>query len=144
VLASDIVIATERAQFSVGEGKVGVFDPYVTELLPLVVGLTRARYMAVSGAMVGAETAERWGIVTLLAQSLAGAEEKLSEVISQIKRTSPTARALYKRGMTRQVPDTDPIDVWSTSMGVNGREGLTAFVEKRVPVWSPITCEPLG
>lgn len=143
-LASDVVIATQRARFAVGEARVGVFDPVMPELLPLVVGLSRARYMALTASVIDAECAERWGIVTVLVSDAVSAQGELDSILDRIRRTSPTARALYKRTMTRHVPDTAGFENLNVAVSGNGREGRTAFIEKRLPEWESLNVEPLG
>jgi len=140
-LASDIVIATSKATFAVSEARVGVFDPYVAELLPRVVGLTRARHMAVTASTVDAVTAERWGIVTVLVDDVGAATASLNMVISEIRRTSPTARGLYKRTMTNDVRATDNFEVMRIATGKNGQEGLHAFLDRRPAAWKPLASD---
>lgn len=142
-LASDVVIATSNATFVVAEAKVGIFDPYVAELLPRVVGLTRARHMAVTADTVDAVTAERWGIVSELTDDRASAIHRLQAIVAKIRRASPTARGLYKRAMTAGIAATDNFEVMRVAMSDNGREGMQAFLEKRPPAWRPLSVERL-
>jgi 2-oxoglutaroyl-CoA hydrolase len=137
-LVSDVVIATTRSVFAAPEARAGMFEPYVMEFLVPVVGLTRARHLVATGEFIDAEKAERWGIVTTLADDAEDLERHLATALGRISRGSPTARAMYKRGMTARIPDTDVLDNFRVAMGTNGLEGLRAFRDKRAPQWRPL------
>lgn len=134
-LVSDVVLATRRSTFSAPEARAGMYEPFVMEFLPPVVGLTRARHLVVTGELLDAETAERWGIVTQLADDTDDLDVRLDTLLERISRGSPTARAMYKRGMTARIPDTDVLDNFRVAMGTNGLEGLRAFRDKRRADW---------
>jgi 2-(1,2-epoxy-1,2-dihydrophenyl)acetyl-CoA isomerase len=137
-LCSDTVIATQRSTFAVPETKVGIFDPFVTELLPRVVGLTRARHLALTAQPIDADTAGLWGIVTQVVDDALELGRALDTVTGRLRRGSPSAQARYKRGMTADISDTDIIENIRFTFGRNGREGLDAFASRRVPAWTPI------
>ncbi len=63
VLCCDYVVAANRARFGMPELTIGVAAPLEALLLPLVVGLTRARGMFNTGQHVDAERALEWGLV---------------------------------------------------------------------------------
>jgi 2-(1,2-epoxy-1,2-dihydrophenyl)acetyl-CoA isomerase len=64
VLNADIVLATPRARFLTAYAGVGLSpDSGVSALLPRVVGTHRALELAITGRVLDAETACRWGIV---------------------------------------------------------------------------------
>jgi enoyl-CoA hydratase/carnithine racemase len=134
-LCSDIVIATERSAFAIPESRVGLAEAFTVTLLPLVVGLTRARHMAFTGAPIDAATAERWGIVTTLVGDSDMIESKVDEILAQIRSCSPDAIALYKTGMAMAIPPADPLTVMRIARATNGTEGLRAFVERRDANW---------
>ena len=142
-LVSDVVIATRRSTFSTPEARAGMYEPFITEFLPPVVGLTRARHMVATGQPVDAEAAERWGIVTQLVDAAEDLDQCLEEVLRRISSGSPTARAMYKRGMTASIPDTDVLDNFRVAMGNNGLEGLRAFRDKRQAQWRAIGSDGL-
>ena len=81
-LCCDIRIAARGAKFADTHGRVGVIPGgRMSALLPRLIGLGRAKAMSLSGNMIDAETAERWGLVdqlvepeALMAEALALAE----------------------------------------------------------------------
>ncbi len=130
----DIVIASPRSNFGVPEGRVGLADPYCSTLLPLSIGLGRARYLMVTSEFIDARTASEWGLVHKVVEedSLDAAVE---EMLAKLRRTSPESRRAYKQGANRNVPHMSVDAVLRPVMSANGREGLRAFVEKRPPKW---------
>ncbi|MBA3053929.1 MAG: enoyl-CoA hydratase [Sphingomonadales bacterium] len=82
-LNCDIRIAATTARFADTHARVGVIPGgRMSALLPRVIGLSRAKEMSLSGRMIDAATAERWGLVNrlvapedLMAEALALAED---------------------------------------------------------------------
>lgn len=131
----DVCIATPRSRFGVPEGQVGLADPYCSSILPLSIGLGRARYLMITAEMIEAKIAYEWGIVHKVVEE-AELEGAVQEMLQRLKRTSPESRRAYKQGANRAVPHMSVEAVLRPVMSANGREGLRAFVEKRPPNWS--------
>jgi enoyl-CoA hydratase/carnithine racemase len=130
----DVVVATRRSSFGIPEARVGLADPYCAAILPLSIGLGRARYLMITSERIDAQVAYDWGIVHKLVDG-----EQLDGVVEQVlqglRRTSPEARRAYKQGANRAVPHMSVDAVLRPVLSANGREGLRAFVEKRLPEW---------
>ena len=64
-LLSDIVIASENAEFQDSAHFINDLTPGdgINVLMPLVMGLTRARYFHLTGQVLGAKQALAWGLV---------------------------------------------------------------------------------
>lgn len=154
IINSDIVIASSRAVFGLPEVKRGVVA--LAGALPRLVrtvGKQRAMEMVLTGRMVGAVEAERWGLVN----SVVGVGEKDGEeevgrvvlekalgVAGEIAGNSPDSVLVSREGVklgwegigadeaTAMLNET-----WVKRLyeGENIKEGLRAFVEKRKPVW---------
>jgi enoyl-CoA hydratase/carnithine racemase len=131
----DVVIATPRSTFGVPEGRVGLADPYCSTILPLSIGLGRARYLMVTSEMIEAQLAYEWGIVHKVVPE-AELDAAVEDMLQRLRRTSPESRRAYKQGANRAVPHMSVEAVLRPVMSVNGREGLRAFVEKRPPNWT--------
>lgn len=132
----DVVIASPRARFGVPEGRVGLADPYCSTLLPLSIGLGRARYLMLTSEMIDAQTACEWGLVHKVVPE-AELDAAVEDMLQKLRRTSPESKRAYKQGANRGVPHMSVEAVLRPVMSANGREGLRAFVEKRPPDWSP-------
>jgi enoyl-CoA hydratase len=63
-LACDILIASERARFADTHARVGMLPGWgLSQKLPRLIGLSRAREIAFTGAPINAQTAYDWGLV---------------------------------------------------------------------------------
>lgn len=63
-LCCDIIIASSTAQFADTHAKVGIVPAWgITQRLPRVIGLMRAKEMSLSGNKVSAQQAYEWGLV---------------------------------------------------------------------------------
>jgi len=96
-LASDITYATERAQFSMGFIKIAATpDMGSSYFLAERVGLVRAKEMAFTGDIVGAEEALRIGLVNKVVDHTQISEEVM-KLASYIATKSPKTLAETKR-----------------------------------------------
>ena len=63
-LACDILIASENAQFGDTHARVGIVPGWaLSQKLPRLIGIGRAKELSLTGNFIGAEQAERWGLV---------------------------------------------------------------------------------
>ena len=138
----DMVIATEKSQFGQPEIKLAVYPSMVVALLYRLIGLKKAFEMIITGDSIDAKEAERIGLI-----NLAVPEERLAEEVEKfIKRLtdkSPVALKLAKRATLAGI-DLDFEQALQRSEAIykgnlmktyDANEGLTAFMEKRTPVW---------
>jgi enoyl-CoA hydratase/carnithine racemase len=132
---SDHVIATPDSFFAVPEARVGLADPFCAVLLPRIVGDVRARHLMLSGRRIDAVTAASWGIVTELVAA-GDLEDAIDAITRAFKANSPSSIAAYKHAMNSTIPHMSTAIIASTATHADGREGLTAFVERRPPRWS--------
>ncbi|KAJ5882063.1 Crotonase core [Penicillium soppii] len=159
IINSDLVVAASRAVFGLPEVKRGVVA--LAGALPRLVrtvGKQRAMEMVLTGRMVGAAEAEKWGLVNCVVdvgKPGKGDEadeavsrlvvEKALEIAGEIAGNSPDAVLVSREGVklgwegigadeaTAMLNET-----WVKRLyeGENIKEGLLAFVEKRKPVWA--------
>ena len=60
----DFLIAAQSARFGDTYARVGITPSWgLAQLLPRVIGVRRAKQMSLTGEMIGAETAQAWGLV---------------------------------------------------------------------------------
>jgi len=139
-LACDLRIASEKARFSQPEIRLGLIPGWGgTQLLPRVVGATRAGEMILLGGAVDAEEAHRMGLVNRVVPP-----EKLDEeavrVAEALASGPPRALAVAKRllNLSLQGPLEEGLreeaegfsSLFSTE---DFKEGVAAFREKRRP-----------
>jgi enoyl-CoA hydratase len=64
VIACDIILASSEARFADTHARVGILPGWgITQRLPRLIGMPRAKQLSFSGAFLDATTAERWGLV---------------------------------------------------------------------------------
>ena len=141
-LACDIVIAARSASFIESFSRLGLIpDSGGTWILPRLVGMARARGLAMLGPKVSAEQAEAWGMIwqvvddgELMATALGLAEQMA---------TQPTRGfAFTKRALAASAANTldAQLELEKELMRAAGKthdyqEGVKAFLEKRQPVY---------
>ncbi|MDB5365382.1 MAG: paaG [Rhodospirillales bacterium] len=139
-LSCDIVLAARSANFIQAFCKIGLVpDSGGTFLLPRLIGLARARALALLGEKVSAETAVAWGMIWRAVDddALLGEATALARQLA----TQPTAGlALIKRALDESLTnDLDTqLDLERDLQRQAGRtedyrEGVAAFFEKRAP-----------
>ncbi len=141
-LGCDMVVATERARFSEIFVRRGLtVDFGGTWLLPRIVGLQRAKELALSGRIVEAREALRIGLV-LEVVPVAGLEERVTELATSMLDGAPIAQMFAKQAIDAsfELSFADALswegEAQSIAMGTeDADEGIRSFVEKRPPVW---------
>jgi len=139
----DVTIVTRDARFRLSETSLGIppaqIAPFVTER----VGLTQARRLMLTGARFKGEEAVQYGIGHILAEDADDLEARCAEVLQQIAFCAPGANAVTKSIVfeTTRRPRPDALDFASRGfascmLSDEGREGVSAFVEKRKPSWA--------
>ena len=142
-LACDIRIAERHAQMALPETAVGLLPAGCgTQTLPSLVGEGWAKRMILTGERVDAETALRIGLVEEVVETGA-ARGAAIEMAQRVMSLSPVAVA-YSKQLIHQgrngVPRTAALAVERERFidlfdDPNQREGVNAFLEKRVPHW---------
>ena len=141
-LGCDIVLASPRARFAEVFARRGLtLDFGGTWLLPRLVGLMRARELALTGRVIGAKEALDIGLVTrIVGQSdLAPAA---AELAGELADGAPLAQSFIKRGLDRSSTLTFEqalaFEEQSQALLLASEdlaEGTAAFVEKRKPTF---------
>lgn len=139
----DVTIVSREAKFRLSETSLGIppaqIAPFVTER----VGLTQARRLMLTGARFKGAEAVQYGIGHILADDAQDMAEKCTEVLEQIALCAPGANAVTKSIVfeaTRR-PRAEALDFAARGfarcmLSDEGREGVSAFVEKRKPKWA--------
>ncbi|CAM3419487.1 enoyl-CoA hydratase [Tsukamurella hominis] len=141
VATCDLAIAASDARFSTPGVKIGLFCS--TPMIPLTraVGRKRAMQMLLTGEMINAETAVEWGLVNA-AVPADQLEATVTGLAHRIAESSGATLAIGKRAFYDQIDRTEPdayaamSEVMATNAMIpDAQEGMTAFLEKRSPVW---------
>ncbi len=140
---SDIVIAEESANFAMPETGLGLPPAQILPFVAMRLGKHQARRLAFTGRPIGGEEAHRIGLIDILCADKDETNAALESLIQDIGGRGPVALTQAKQliGDVGQVPLSLLLDrgarlVGRSSRSGEGREGLTAFVEKRKPEWA--------
>jgi enoyl-CoA hydratase len=136
----DIVIAAESAQFGQPEIKLGVMPGIGgTQRLPRAVGKAKAMDLVLTGRMMGAEEAERAGLVARIVPAAQLMEEAM-KVGQTIASMSLPIVLMAKESVNRayEAPLAEGIRferrLFQSMFAIaDQKEGMAAFVEKRAP-----------
>jgi crotonobetainyl-CoA hydratase len=145
VLASDLVVAAERARFGLPEvtrGLVAAAGGVIR--LPAQVPRKIAMHMILTGEPIGAQAAAQWGLANTVVPDDAVVGAAL-DLAARISRNAPLAVQASKRIGSGVCGGTIPAEEeqWQLSMSeveavkrsADAREGPQAFAEKREPRW---------
>lgn len=142
VATCDLAIAADDARFATPGVNMGLFCSTPMVALSRNVGRKQAMEMLLTGEMVDAATAKRFGLINYFvpADELDNAVRELAE---KIRSKSPMAlrtgkEAFYRQlecGMAEAYEYTGAVMV-RNMMSDDATEGIDAFIEKRQPVWT--------
>jgi methylglutaconyl-CoA hydratase len=141
--ASDIVIAAPEAQFAVSEVRLGLIPAVISPYLVRAVGTRAARYLILTARRIEAVEAHRLGLVHEVAEP-GGLDAATERAIASVLSGGPLALAAAK-ALIRDVdglPEGDLADetarrIAAIRSSAEGREGISAFLERRKPGWAP-------
>ena len=143
-LAMDARIASTNAKIGFVFGKIGITPEACSSwFLPRIVGIPQALDWMYSAEIITAEEAQRSGLV----REVVPGDDLLAEATALARRwiagRSPVAVAMTRQMMYRNSAQSHPLmahhveslSMFYSSIG-DGREGVSAFLEKREPVFA--------
>ncbi|WP_153735146.1 enoyl-CoA hydratase [Aquibacillus halophilus] len=141
-LAFDIRIAEEQATIALPEVKLGIFPGAGgTQRLPRLIGEARAKEMMFTGEAVGATEAERIGLVnrvTPTGEGLASARTLAAQITNKSLQSLSRIKKAVDEGMdtTLEVGIQREAELFTEIFQTEDvLEGISAFIEKRKPVF---------
>ncbi len=141
VASCDLAVAAESAGFAAPGGKGGWFCHTPLVAIARNVGRKRAAEMALTGEVFDAATAAEWGLINYAVPD-DELDKAVHDLLQRATQGSPRSKALGKQAMYAQLdrPEQDAyayaIEVMAASSQTpEAQEGMTAFLEKRAPVW---------
>jgi cyclohexa-1,5-dienecarbonyl-CoA hydratase len=141
VAGCDMAVASEKAQLGQPEVKLGVYPPPASVLFPRILGRRKAFELILSGDSIDAKEAERIGLINK-AVPAGELEKAANEFIKRFTANSGLALTQARQALYRnfdlefhQALEVTGVDATLVMAGENSVEGLTAFLEKRKPVW---------
>jgi cyclohexa-1,5-dienecarbonyl-CoA hydratase len=142
VLACDLVIAEETAQFGCPEIKLAVFAPAASALLPVRATQAVASNLLLTGESISGLEAARHGLVARVVK--ADLEDALDHWLradflprssSSLSYACRAARLATQRALVEDLPKLERLYLDGLMSTADAAEGINAFLEKRPPQW---------
>jgi enoyl-CoA hydratase/carnithine racemase len=141
VASCDLAVAARDAQFCTPGVNIGLFCSTPMVAVSRAVGRKHAMEMLLTGDMIDADTAMKFGLVNRVV-SADELDAAVAELAARIAEKSPYVLALGKDAFYRQaelgLEEAYALagDVMARNMmAYDAAEGIDAFLEKRNPVW---------
>lgn len=145
VSCCDIVVAVDSARFAFSEARLGIVPAVISPFVLAKIGPGHGRELFLTGERFDAHRAQQVGLV----HHVAPAEEldvKVSERAMQLLQAAPGAQAAVKELIStvahqpkEAVRDYTADLIAQRRAGAEGREGMSAFLEKRKPYWQELS-----
>ncbi len=141
-LCCDMIIATDKAHFSLPEITLSLYPGFGIVMLPRKIPRNIAFEMITSGDSLNAQDAHRIGLVNrLVSQDHLG--EEVEKFIGRFRNKSAKALELSRYALLRaydmefekSLKTVDDIYIGLVMQTEDANEGLKSFLEKRKPVW---------
>lgn len=144
VSCCDIVIADKDALFALSEVKLGLIPATIAPYVLRTLGERQARRYFQTGERFNGEQAHKIGFIHELVRGADDMGERLAAILKIISTNGPQAMRASKalcldlagQPITAELIDDTASRIARTRAGVEAKEGLNAFLEKRKPEWA--------
>lgn len=142
IAACDIALGAEEAFFALTEVRVGLIPAVISPFVIQAIGARQAQRYFLTGERITAATAAEIGLLHKTAPGN-GLEDALNEMIDNLLACGPAAtreakeliRAVAGRSIDAGVMNDTAERIARLRASDEGKEGVTAFLEKRKPNW---------
>lgn len=142
VSCCDIVIAVERATFAFSEARLGIVPAVISPFVLAKIGVSQSRELFLTGERFTADRARQIGLVHHLVADEVELDARVWERVEQLLLAAPGAIAAAKELIRTVAYQPKPTTRAVTTQLIaqrrasdEGREGMSAFLEKRPPAW---------
>lgn len=145
VACCDIVVASQSAHFALSEAKLGLVPAVISPYVVAAIGPRAARRYFLTAERFSASEAWRLGLVHELAMDDDDLDAKIGEIVESLLACGPVAqregkalvRAVAHRPVTGEMLQQTSDLIARVRASPEGREGISAFLEKRRAAWLP-------
>ncbi len=144
VACCDIAIGVPAAKFGLTESRLGLLPAVISPYVVAAIGPRQARRYFTTAEVFDAAQALRIGLLHEVVEP-AALDAAVERQVALLLRAGPVAAAAARR-LVRDValePDRDRLDrananlIAALRVSAEGQEGLSAFLDKRRPAWTP-------
>jgi enoyl-CoA hydratase/carnithine racemase len=141
VASCDLAVASDRSRFGVNGIDIGLFCSTPAVALTRTISRKRAMEMLLTGEMIDAATALKFGVVNRVVPSEA-LTDTVNELAATIAAKSPLAVKLGKKAVREQAGcslayayECASRAMVENMLAADAEEGISAFFERRAPSW---------
>jgi enoyl-CoA hydratase/carnithine racemase len=142
VAACDLAVASEEARFATPGVRIGLFCTTPMVEVARAVGRKHALELLLTGDPIDAGTASDWGLVNRVVPA-AELDRAAAELAARVAEASRLTLAMGKRAFY-EIMEADAERAYEAASAVmcanaharDAQEGITAFLDKRPPVWA--------
>ena len=140
----DYVIASSDAKIALSEGKLGILPAVIGPYVYRKVGSANFRRLAMQASRIGSKEALRVGLIQKVVDSISDFSVHVSEITSEVMSTGPMAVTAAKEltlAFDHWTGNDGELRQWTLDFtsrmrgGVEGQEGLSAFLQSRSHNW---------
>jgi methylglutaconyl-CoA hydratase len=143
VACCDVAIATIDAAFSLTEVKLGIIPAVISPHVIAAIGERYARRYMLTAERFSATEAYRIGLIHEMVVDNAALDEAVGEIVEALLKNGPRALAECKelisavawKPLSPEVIEDTALRITRMRASPEGREGMSAFLEKRKPNW---------
>lgn len=144
ILACDLAVAADNAQFAVSEARFGILPAVIGPYVVNALGPRQARRLALCAGRIAAAEALSLGLVQQVVPA-EGLEAALQVQVAELLASGPQAQAEIKTlfgqlavgPITAEVRELTAQTIAQVRGSAEAREGFAAFLAKRPPAWQP-------
>jgi methylglutaconyl-CoA hydratase len=137
----DIVVAVPTAQFAITEVRLGLIPAVISPYVVRAIGIRQARRWCLTAERFSAEQARALGLIHEIVEE-SQLDTVLQAQIDALLLAAPSSLAeaksllaLVDQPLSKPVIDETAHRIARQRASAEGREGVTAFLEKRTPSW---------
>ncbi|HXY58151.1 MAG TPA: enoyl-CoA hydratase-related protein [Methylocystis sp.] len=138
----DIAIATDGARFCLSEARLGIIPAAIGPYVLRAIGARATRRFMLTAEVISAQTAKDIGLVHEVASEAEGPALR-EKIVDALLSCAPRAQAEVKsllafceaRAIDEELTQETARRLAERRASDEGREGLSAFIEKRTPNW---------
>ena len=150
VACCDIAVASTNATFAFSEAKLGLIPAVISPYVVAAIGERAARRYFLTAERFDAAEAWRLGLVHEIANDDTQMDEKIGDIVDSLLACGPVAqteakallRAVSGRPIVSELIQDTAERIAKIRSSPEGREGISAFLEKRRAAWIPPEPEP--